>query len=45
MDDAAKLLAVRIKDVDPARTAAIDVACAIHFHAIGSTRLGTTHVS
>src|SRR5262249_9153595 len=40
VDDTAKLVALRIHDVDAARPPAIDVAGRIHFHAVRSTRLG-----
>ena len=39
VDDAAQLLAVRVHDPYSARSAAIDVAFHIHFHAVGNTRL------
>src|SRR5215467_11887603 len=42
--DAAKLLAARVKDVEPARAAAIDVAGAIDLHAVGNARLCSAQV-
>src|SRR6266700_5196994 len=40
VDDAAKLLALSIEDMDPAGAAAVDLACRIDPHAAGHARLG-----
>jgi hypothetical protein len=44
MHDASELLAVRGDDVEPARAAAIDVACGIDLHAVGTARLGSAEI-
>src|SRR5262245_62563420 len=43
--DAAELLAARVKDVKPARAAAIHVAGAIDLHAVGNARFWSAQVS
>src|SRR5215831_11319004 len=38
MDDPSELLALGVEDVDAARTAAIDIAQRVYFHAVGHAR-------
>src|SRR5215831_20866588 len=44
VNDAAELLALGVEDVEPARTAAVDVAGDIDLHAVGHARLGAAQI-
>src|SRR5438132_1310893 len=45
MDNAAKLLALGVENIQSARAATINVACDIYFHAIGPAGLGPRQIS